>query len=133
MKKLNALLLFSFCSLSFTTFLFAQSFSRVDTIPAKINGKWLKTPWVGGHNYVQLSDIDMNFDGINDLFVFDRAGHKVTTYINKGTTNTVDYVDATSTYASKFPHLEDWALLRDRKSTRLNSSHSDRSRMPSSA
>ena len=32
------------------------------------------------------------------------------------------------------PHLHDTAcLIADRKSTRLNSSHSDRSRMPSSA
>ena len=36
----------------------------------------------------------------------------------------VDYVEATSVSA---------ALMLDRKSTRLNSSHSDRSRMPSSA
>lgn len=113
MKKLKIIFLFSLFIFPSTTFLLAQSFSRVDTVPVKINGKWLKFPWAGGHNYVQLSDIDMNFDGIKDLFVFDRTGHKITTYINKGTPNTVDYVDSTSTYASAFPHLEDWALIRD--------------------
>ena len=70
-------------------------------------------PWVGGLNFCQFSDIDMNFDGIKDLFVFDRTSNKITTYINKGTPNTVDYLDSTSKYASKFPHLENWALLRD--------------------
>jgi len=92
----------------------AQHYTRVDTsIKVKVNGNFLKMPWVGGHNFLQFSDIDMNFDGIKDLFVFDRSGHKITTYINKGTPNTVDYVDETSTYASKFPHLEDWVLIRD--------------------
>ncbi len=93
--------------------LLSQNYTRVDSIKVQVNGNWLKNPWAGGHNYIQLSDIDMNGDGIKDLFVFDRAGHRVTTYINKGTPNTVDYIDSTFKYASHFPHLEDWVLLRD--------------------
>lgn len=96
-----------------TGYSFSQSYTRIDTVPVKVSGNFLKNPWTGGHNYIQLSDIDMNFDGKKDLFVFDRAGHKVTAYINKGTPNTVDYVDSSFKYASKFPHLEDWAILRD--------------------
>ena len=88
------------CCLFFTVYSFSQSYTRIDTIPVKVNGNWLKNPWTGGHNYIQLSDIDMNFDGKKDLFVFDRTGHKVTTYINKGTPNTVDYVDSSFKYAS---------------------------------
>lgn len=91
----------------------AQHYSRTDTIPVKANSVQLKMPWVGGHNFCQFSDIDMNLDGIKDLFVFDRTGMKITTYINKGTANTVDYADSTSKYASKFPHMEEWVLLRD--------------------
>ena len=106
------LLLIVYCLL-FTAYSFSQNYSRVDTVPVKVNGNWLKNPWTGGHNYIQLSDIDINFDGKKDLFVFDRTGHKVTTYINKGTPNTVDYIDSSAKYASKFPHLEDWAILRD--------------------
>src|SRR4051812_23026413 len=74
---------------------FSQNYTRIDTIPVKENGNWLKMPWVGGHNYCQFSDIDINLDGIKDLFVFDRTGYKVTTYINGGTPNTVDYFDST--------------------------------------
>jgi len=96
---------FSFCH--------AQHYSRTDSIKVKVNGNWLKNPWVGGHNYVQLSSIDMNFDGIKDLFVFDRTGNKITCYINKGTANAVDYIDSTSKYAPKFPPLVYWALLKD--------------------
>jgi hypothetical protein len=109
-QKLLLLLSFSFCLMLSS---FSQNYSRIDTIQVKANGKWLKNPWVGGHNYIQLSDIDMNFDGKKDLFVFDRTSHKVTTYINKGTPNTVDYLDSTLKYAKNFPHLEDWAILRD--------------------
>jgi FG-GAP-like repeat len=92
---------------------FSQHYKRTDTIPVRENGTWLKNPWAGGHNYCEFSEIDLNFDGIRDLFVFDRTGHKVTTYINKGIPNTVNYIDSTAKYAQKFPHLEDWVLLRD--------------------
>lgn len=112
---------FPSCILHFLLFFFffsscilqAQHYSRNDTIPVRINGNWLKNPWVGGHNYVQMSTIDMNFDGIKDLFVFDRSGNKITAYINKGIADSVNYVDSTFKYASKFPHMEDWVLLRD--------------------
>jgi hypothetical protein len=112
MKKVF-LIYISACCLLPIDHCFSQNFTRTDTIPVKENGSFLKMPWAGGLNYCQFSDIDMNFDGIKDLFVFDRTGHKVMTYINKGTANTVDYYDSTSKYASHFPHLEDWALLRD--------------------
>lgn len=105
-------LLVAYCLLP-TVYSFSQNYTRVDTIPVKVGGNFLQNAWTGGHNYIQLSDIDINFDGKKDLFVFDRTGHKVTTYINKGTANTVDYIDSSFKYASKFPHLEDWALVRD--------------------
>src|SRR3954467_8726663 len=105
-------LLIAYCLL-LTPYSFSQNYTRIDTVPVKVNGSWLKNPWTGGHNFIQVSDIDINFDGKKDLFIFDRTGHKVTTYINKGTPNTVDYVDSSFKYSSKFPHLEDWAILRD--------------------
>lgn len=44
-----------------------------DAIAVKANGQKLDFPWVGGLNYVQISEIDYNFDGEMDLFVFDRS------------------------------------------------------------
>ncbi len=87
-------------------------FSRVDTVPVYVNNSPLLFPWAGGINFCQFSDIDLNQDGILDLFVFDRSGNKITTYINNGTANQVDYVLAPE-YVSKFPKMHDWALLRD--------------------
>lgn len=92
---------------------FAQPYFQInDSIPVKINGNYITNPWAGGLNFIQVSEIDLNLDGIKDLFVFDRTGNKIRTFINKGTANAVDYVYAPQ-YESKFPKLHDWALLRD--------------------
>ena len=94
-------------------FSFSQpTFTRNDNIPVKANNILIPMPWVGGHNFCQFSDIDLNFDSIPDLFVFDRTGDKITTYINKGTPNTVDYIYQPQ-YAQKFPKLGSWAILLD--------------------
>ena len=61
---------------------------------------------------LSYSEIDLNQDGTMDLFVFDRSGDKITTYINIGTPNQVAYVLAPQ-YVYSFPLLHDWALLRD--------------------
>lgn len=90
----------------------AQYYTRIDSIPVKQNGNWLKNPWAGGHNFCQFSDIDLNSDGIKDLFVFDRTGNKITTYINAGTPNTVSYTHAPQ-YEKMFPSLQCWVLLTD--------------------
>lgn len=92
---------------------FAQPFfERYDSIPVKINSSFVANPWAGGLNFIQPSAIDLNMDGIKDLFTFDRTGNKIRTFINKGTPNTVDYVyDAY--YQNFFPQMTDWALLAD--------------------
>ena len=67
--------------------------------------------WAGGINAGQFSEIDLNQDGILDLFVFDREGDKISTYINNGTNGVSDYSYAPE-YEDQFPkHLESWVLL----------------------
>ncbi len=87
-------------------------FQRYDSIPVIISGTYLANPWSGGLNFIQASDIDLDMDGIKDLFLFDRTGNKVRTFINNGTVNLVDYKYAAE-FESKFPALHDWALLAD--------------------
>ncbi|MDF3026906.1 MAG: repeat protein [Fluviicola sp.] len=43
-------------------------------IPVKTGSTTLKNPWAGGINYGQFSSIDYNFDGLEDLVIFDRSG-----------------------------------------------------------
>ena len=83
-------------------------FNRVDSIPVKHNNLLLQHPWVGGLNAVQFSTIDLNNDNIEDLFLFDRTGDKVLTFIKNGT----NYIYAPE-YESHFPKLQSWVLLRD--------------------
>ncbi len=87
-------------------------FVRNDSIQVKINSTYVSYPWAGGLNTVQVSNIDLNLDGIKDLFVFDRTGNKIRTFINKGTVGVVDY-RYDPQYENKFPTLTDWALLVD--------------------
>lgn len=79
----------------------------------RIDGTPYLFPDVGGMNNPQFSEIDLNNDGIMDLFVFDKTGDVVLTYINTGVPNEVSYVFAPE-YAKAFPNtVKEWALLRD--------------------
>ena len=100
------LILISFISFS------QPYFQRYDDYQVKINANILQYPWAGGLNFIQASNIDLNLDGINDLFIFDRSGNKVKTFINNGTIGTVDYRYAPQ-YENDFPALEEWVLLAD--------------------
>ena len=69
----------------------------------------LSNPWTGGFNAVQISKIDLNFDSMEDLFVFDRTGNKITTFLNNG-----DSYSYAPEYEQLFPQsLSSWVLLRD--------------------
>lgn len=94
---------------------FAQSqiqFIRNDTIPVIRQGDTLVNPWAGGLNFCQYSPIDLDLDGTDDLFVMDRSGSRISTYINGGTPGSVDYHSAPE-YVENFPAIEGWAILRD--------------------
>jgi Secretion system C-terminal sorting domain/FG-GAP-like repeat len=105
--------IFLFVFLFALTSLRAQiNFLRYDSIEVYANSQQLAFPWAGGINFAQFSEIDFDQDGIQDLFVFDRTGNKITTYLNLGTANQVDYVLAPQ-YVAQFPLLHDWVLLRD--------------------
>lgn len=83
-------------------------FKRVDTIPVFQNTMQLRSPWAGGLNAAQFSKTKLNNDTLEDLFIFDRTGDKLLTYINDG--NNFIY---TPKYEDYFPKLHNWALLRD--------------------
>jgi len=46
------------------------------------NGSIFKNPWAGGINYAQFSEIDYDFDGDMDLFVFDRTNDNIKLFQN---------------------------------------------------
>lgn len=72
----------------------------------------LALPWVGGIDYAQFSSIDLNKDGRNDLFLFDRHNNKVSTFLNNGSTG-ADCWEYAPQYEASFPKLNGWAFLYD--------------------
>ncbi len=106
--------LFIFFNTIFLKYSFCQQNFEINTsvqVFDKTNVQLLK-PWVGGINHVQVSEVDLNLDGINDLVIFDRAGNKLSIFINQGISNTISYVYAPH-YRDSLPQLHDWVLFRD--------------------
>jgi len=87
-------------------------FTRYDSIPVTINSATLDFPWAGGLNYAQFSNIDLNFDGSDDIFMFDRTGNKILTFLHSGVSGSTQYYYAPE-YEASFPNLTNWALLVD--------------------
>lgn len=93
----------------------AQTFSfRWDaTAKVKIVGKELLNPWAGGQNSAQFSKMHLNNDSDEDLVVFDRANHQISTFLAVRQPNGVIWQHAPQ-YEVRFPsNLLHWLLLVD--------------------
>ena len=91
----------------------AQPMVLKDNVTFYQDGAIISSPFAGGLNLPQFSTIDLDGDGELDLFVFDRSGNKVLTFLNGATPNSFDYSYAPS-YIDRFPEdLDHFALLRD--------------------
>ena len=110
----RAITIFTVTMLSWTSVQGQVTLSRYDSIAVKLNSTdYFKNPWAGGLNSAQFSQIDLNGDGIKDLFIFEKGyDHQILTFINGGTANNVDYTYAPE-YESKFPKGHNWMVLHD--------------------
>ncbi len=108
--RLNLLLVFLFATLG----AFAQNaIPRWDSVRVFESNILLRNADAGGFNIPEFSPIDLDLDGTMDLFVFDRSGRKIVTFLNRGTAGQVDY-DFAPEYANAFPAgITDFALCRD--------------------
>lgn len=86
---------------------FAQTFTPL-AIEVETETGLLSNPWGGGLNCPQLSDADLNHDGLNDLYLFDRTAHLHLAYRRQGN----QYVFAPE-LVQNFPELTEWSMLRD--------------------
>ena len=99
------------CIALFIGDLSAQSFKRFD-VPIYKNDLVYPLLGTGGLRSPQFSNIDLNGDGIQDLFIFDKNGDVIIPMIKTGEKGSLDYRYAPE-YLSKFPKLQSWALLVD--------------------
>lgn len=108
--------LFSF--LLFTVFLVLfhsarAQFALMDYSPkVVVDGDTLKMPWVGGMNQPQFSQMDLNEDGVDDLFVFDRSGFKKLFFLATKEGGDVTY-NYDPSFEDRFPNAEQFMVLRD--------------------
>ena len=111
--SIKVFFLFFLMSLLLKPILAQEYFERNTSVQVfdKLNNQYAQ-PWVGGINHIQVSEIDLNLDGINDFFTFDRAGNKISTFINQGIPSTIAYIFAPE-YKDSLPKLHDWVLFRD--------------------
>ncbi|MBL7847703.1 MAG: T9SS type A sorting domain-containing protein [Cyclobacteriaceae bacterium] len=78
-------------------------------IPVEVNGTDLRNPWAGGLNSPQVSMMDLDNDGSEDLVVFDKMTAQVRTFLWSST----EYRYAPQ-YEPLFPEgLNTFVLLRD--------------------
>ncbi len=121
MTKISFLFLLTFILLPAHKGLIAQQtfdfgFERdLDVVVLDSSGQAYAYPWVGGLSNCHFHTIDMNFDGLQDLFVFERMGNKMYTFLNNGTPNTFDYEYAPeyANYFQQYPPLSEWVILKD--------------------
>ncbi|HQQ93790.1 MAG TPA: FG-GAP-like repeat-containing protein [Bacteroidia bacterium] len=87
-----------------------------DTLCVLENGKVLKMPWANGINYSNLSNVDLNYDGIKDLVLYDRLNHlnmgRFRCFIKSGAPGSSTYSFAPE-LGNYFPTVYNWAVLLD--------------------
>ncbi len=110
MKK--TIFLIFICFLAGT--LAAQVWQRNASIPVQVQNYFLANPWMGGFNAPQFSNMDIDGDGVNDLFVFDRQGNRKLVFIQTSDAVGQSYYYHAPQWESYFPeNLSNWVLLRD--------------------
>ncbi len=96
---------------------FAQQLAIArDTITVIENGKTLKMPWSNGINYSNASNLDVNYDGVKDLVLYDRVNHintgRFRCFIKTGPVGTTSYSYAPE-LSYYFPTVYNWAVFYD--------------------
>ncbi|MFI5171357.1 MAG: hypothetical protein ACHQFW_03150, partial [Chitinophagales bacterium] len=90
----------------------AQQYIYNYNVPVIQDGITLQFPFAGGLNNPQFSSVDINNDGVEDIYIFDRTGNKSLVLINDGGADEVNYF-YWHQYQELFPPLKNWTILMD--------------------
>lgn len=90
------------------------------TVPVTRQGASLDLAWAGGFNYAQVSEIDLNGDGLKDLLIFDHSysfpsGHKALMLLRTSALEGTAHYRPVRDYDNVPPldRMQHWALARD--------------------
>lgn len=92
-----------------STSVYTQEVTRL-TFEVEKDGVNLNFPFVGGLHSPQISEMDLNRDGIADWIIFDRAGDVILPFLRSE--NSSDFIFAPD-FAKNFPDIREWMLMRD--------------------
>jgi hypothetical protein len=115
--KIKGLLLI-LCLLSCSVSLYSQyrfehyNIGNANPVEVFEDAKKLTHAFTGGLKIPVFNAMDLNFDGKQDLVVFEKDGSRIACFINKGIPNTIEYEYAPE-YSKRFPKLDSWMLLVD--------------------
>lgn len=90
--------------MGFQSFVLGQNtfgFAYDPSIPVRVGSTPLQLPWMGGINYGQFSNLDINYDGIDDLIAFDRSCDRFVPFLAVSTPSLHFEYDYSSVW--KFP------------------------------
>ena len=90
-------------------------FDSAPSIPlSDMNGNPQQNAWAGGINFPVWSAIDLNGDGLKDLYMFDKSNNRACTFLNDGSQGQHAYHYAPE-YVSRFPKVieEAWGMCFD--------------------
>ncbi len=111
MKK-GVIILFSILLATQVKAQFSMGFKETDaTLNFSIGGNNLLEACAGGLNNPQFSTIDLDLDGIKDLFIFDRSTDVIRTFLFNPSTNHYDYAPQFERFFPK--GMDQFALLKD--------------------
>jgi len=85
---------------------------KVQTKVSNNEGNALEYPWAGGMNSMQFGELDINRDGVKDIFAFDRMGNRNMCFINQGIEGQINYTYSPE-YNDLLPQMYDWMILAD--------------------
>lgn len=62
----------------------AQDYFLQDSISVRFQGQKMTAPWAGGLNSSQFCGADLNNNGKEDIFVYDKIGRRYLTFLHSG-------------------------------------------------
>lgn len=104
---------FLFSLISFCTWSQTFDFRQQNNVKIVVGTDTIRQPWVGGLNAPVYSTIDLNQDGVQDLYAFDRMNNKSFTFLADNASGTWKWKYAPE-FEAFFPTgMIYWVLLRD--------------------
>ncbi len=87
-------------------------FEYFKNVPVQIAGNSLLQPWIGGMSHMHFAEIDLDFDGVEDLLALDRMGNRPMVFLRKGSPGNITY-EYSYEISHKIPDLRGFVITAD--------------------